>query len=164
MQHKKPSRLQKLLAEPDHVSKTKRKKFVTTIEACEKWISILNEELFGGSLDKIDEIDIRRRRMAYAYYEYYPVRRRRKDWHSKLCMSSHYVSEKFFVEILAHELVHHYQYTHQQPMGHGPSFKAWKRIFGEKGLHLTDVYREEQPSKPSRGHKEKDEVEQSQTK
>lgn len=160
MQHKKSSRLQKLLAEIDHVDRTRReKKFVTTIEDCEKWISILNEELFGGSLSKIDEIDIRRRRLAYAYYEYNPIRRKRSEWRSKLCMNARYVSEKFFVEILAHELVHHYQYTHRQPMGHGPSFKAWKKIFSENGLNLTDVYREQ--DKPQRGYKEEDEVEQS---
>lgn len=156
---KKLSRLQALMA-TDHATNVKLE-YRTTREDVEKWFDILNEEVFGGSLTKLDEIDIRRRRRTYAYYEYEPKRRRKKDRFSKLCMNVRYSSEKFFVEILAHELVHHYQYIKMQPMGHGPSFMAWKTLFREKGLNLAKSYVEEKP-KVKRGLKRENEVESSQ--
>lgn len=153
---KKTSRLQSLMAAADPA--TSRREYRTTREDVELWIGILNEELFGGSLTTPIEIDIRKRRLSYAYYEYEPKRRRKKDRWSRLCMSVRYSSEKFFVEVLAHELVHHYQYIKMQPMGHGPSFMAWRTLFRKKGLNLVKSYVEEKP-KSKRGFKREHEVE-----
>jgi len=148
---KKLSKLEKLMTQTNHKSSSKEK-YVTTIDDCKKWIRILNKELFEGSLTRLDEIDIRRRRMCYAYYHYYPIKKGDDLRYSRLCMSNKYTSEKFFVEILAHELIHHYQYINEQPMGHGPSFMLWKESFNKKGINLVKKYYERKP-KLKRGRK-----------
>lgn len=148
---KKLSRLEKLMTETNHRTSGKEE-YMTTLQDTKKWIRILNKEIFDGSLSKLDEIDIRRRRMCYAYYLYYPITKDDEFRYSKLCMANKYVSEKFFVEILAHELIHHYQYINEQPMGHGPSFMKWKEIFNKKGLNLVKMYYQK-PKKSKRGRK-----------
>ena len=148
---KKLSKLEKLMTETNCKTSSKDE-YVTTLQDCKKWIRILNKELFKGSLKRLDEIDIRRRRMCYAYYLYYPITKDDEFRYSKLCMANKYVSEKFFVEILAHELIHHYQYINEQPMGHGPSLMEWKEIFNKKGLNLVKMYYEK-PKKSKRGRK-----------
>lgn len=148
---KKLTKLERLMAETNPRSET-GDKYETTLRDCRKWMNILNEEIFGGKLPKIKDIDIRRRRNCYAYYLYYPVSKGDDFRYYKLCMKNNYPSKQFFVEILAHELIHHYQYINGQPLGHGPSFMAWKESFNKKGIKLVKVY-VEKPKKPKRGHK-----------
>jgi hypothetical protein len=111
--------------------------YETTIEDCQEWFKVLNRELFENSLPQINEIDIRWRRGAYAYYDY---DERRSSGTCKLLMSKRYKSKKFFIEILAHEMVHHYQYTNNEVMGHGSSFLKWRDKFNKKGLNLARSY------------------------
>lgn len=146
---KKPSKLEKLMTQTN-CKTSEKEEYVTTLQDCKKWIRILNKEIFKGSLTKLDEIDIRRRKMCYAYYLYYPITKNDEFRYSKLCMNRKYVSEKFFVEILAHELIHHYQYINEQPLGHGPSFMSWKEVFNKKGLNLVKMYYEKPKSKRGR--------------
>lgn len=112
--------------------------YETTIEDCQKWFNVLNRELFDSSLPKIDEIDIRWRRKAHAWYDY--DERRSGQGISKLLMNKRYKSKKFFVEVLAHEMVHHYQYIYNEDMGHGSSFFKWRDKFNKKGLNLVRAY------------------------
>jgi CRISPR/Cas system endoribonuclease Cas6 (RAMP superfamily) len=112
--------------------------YEVSVEDCQKWFNILNRELFNNTLPKIDEIDIRWRRGAHAWYDY-------DDRHpgtgiTKLLMSRKYKSKKFFVEVLAHEMVHHYQYIYNEEMGHGSSFFKWRDKFNKKGLNLVRAY------------------------
>lgn len=112
--------------------------YETTIEDCQRWFNILNRELFNCSLPPIDEIDIRWRRRAHAWYDYddrYPG-----TGITRLLMSKRYKSKKFFVEVLAHEMVHHYQYIYNEDMGHGSSFFKWRDKFNKKGLNLVRAY------------------------
>lgn len=125
------SRLAKLLETHDHYE------YETTIEDCQRWFNILNRELFDNSLPPIDEIDIRWRRMAYAYYVYDD---KKENGECALRMNKKYKSKQFFVEVLAHEMVHHYQYTNGERMGHGSSFTKWRGKFNKKGLNLVKVY------------------------
>ena len=53
-----------------------------------------------------------------------------------------YRSKKMFVEVLAHEMVHHYQALHNEPVGHGPSFYRWRDKLNKKGLQHVRVYKE----------------------
>lgn len=149
---KKLSKLEKLMAQTNYGIK-ENEKYVTTLDECKKWIRVLNKEIFDGKLTKLDDIDIRRRKQCYAYYHYYPAKKGDELRYSRLCMSNKYVSEKFFVEILAHELIHHYQYINGLPMGHGPSFMQWKEIFNKKGLNLVKLYYYEKKPKFKRGRK-----------
>lgn len=119
---------------------TKKNRYETTIEDCHKWFRILNQELFSNKLPQIDKIDIRWRRRTHAYYEYYDGPRKRE---CKLCMNKKYSSKQFFVEVLAHELIHHYQFTNGMPLSHGESFVKWKNKFNRKGLNLKVGYKDE---------------------
>lgn len=126
------SKLAKLLSTSEHYD------YETTIEDCNEWFNILNRELFDKTLPPVDEIDIRWRRGAYAWYDY--------DEHkpgtgtARLLMNKRYKSKQFFVEVLAHEMVHHYQYIYNEEMGHGSSFLKWRDKFNKKGLSLSKAY------------------------
>jgi len=116
--------------------------YETRIEDAEKWFRILNTELFKGKLRSLDEIDIRWRRGNHAYYHYiYEADPKKPKYeYTKLCLNKRYKSKKFFVEVLAHELVHHYQFTHGELVNHGPSFTCWSDRFNKKGLKLYRTY------------------------
>lgn len=112
----------------------------TTVEDCEKWFNIINREVFDGQLRPIDEIDIRWRRGSYAYYESFIDTKDPDYMYAKLCMNKRYSSKKFFVEVLAHELVHHYQFLNERKISHGDSFTEWTDTFNQKGLRLVKAY------------------------
>ena len=131
---KQKSKLAKLMeSKEDNV-------YETTYEDCLIWFEILNKELFENKLKPIDEVDIRWRRGAFAYYELISDRETNEYISSKLCMNKRYSSMKFFVEVLSHELVHHFQALHNEPVGHGPSFTRWCEKFNKKGLKLYKAY------------------------
>jgi hypothetical protein len=118
--------------------------YTTTYEDCVKWIRILNRELFSGYLPPVEDIDIRWRRKTLAYYTYFIDTENPRYKKHILCMNKRYKSKRFFVEVLAHELVHHYQFYHDEPMGHGPSFTCWRDLFNKKGLSLAKTYEDEE--------------------
>lgn len=128
------SKLQKLLDE------TNDQLFETTQDDCQKWFRILNRELFNNALAPLDEIDIRWRRGAHAYYESWIDTKDPSYQYTKLCMNKRYKSKKFFVEVLAHELVHHYQFLSEGKASHGESFIGWTEAFNKKGLRLVRAY------------------------
>jgi hypothetical protein len=125
----KKSKLAKLLSTKEHYE------YETTVEDCQKWFNILNRELFNESLPPVSEIDIRWRRGAYAWYECDD-----KQDMAKLLMNKRYKSKQFFVEVLAHEMIHHYQYVYNEEIGHGSSFLKWRDKFNKKGLNLSRAY------------------------
>ena len=128
----KKSKLSKLLSSKEEYE------YETTIKDCYVWFNVLNQELFNNSLPPVNEIDIRWRRGAHAWYDY----DENKPGHgtSKLLMNKRYKSKQFFVEVLAHEMVHHYQYTNNEEVGHGSSFLKWRDKFNKKGLNLVRAY------------------------
>lgn len=132
--HKEKSKLEKLVSSPT------KKPYVTTERACRIWFSILNDELFDGTLSPISEIDIRWRRKVHAFYECTTYSDRPDYLYSKLGMNKRYHSKRFFVEILAHEMIHHWQKLNNEPLGHGPSFSMWNDTFARKGLALDKAY------------------------
>lgn len=126
------SKLEKVMTEKCDLT------YETSVEDCQKWFNILNRELFDGALSQVEEIDIRWRRGAHAWYEYEKGERNRNT--PRLLINKRYKSKKFFVEVLAHEMVHHYQYLNNEEMGHGPSFLKWRGKFNKKGLNLVRAY------------------------
>lgn len=112
--------------------------FEPRVEDVRRWFAIINAEIFKNTLPKIDEIDIRWRRKKFAAYEAH-----KKTGKTKLLISKRYRSKKFFVEILAHELIHHHQFIFSEPMGHGPSFQRWVSKFNKRGLDLAIYYGED---------------------
>jgi hypothetical protein len=118
--------------------------YETTRDDCLEWFSILNEELFDNKLTPIVDIDIRWRRGAWAYYEYVTDTRKNDYAKLRLCMNKRYTNKKFFVEVLAHELVHHYQFLYnERDVNHGPTFICWVDKFNTKGINLVKSYGDE---------------------
>ena len=136
VKRKRKSSLSKLLESNDENI------YETTREDVDRWFHILNRELFDNVLRPFDEIDIRWRRRSHAYYHcvHESDPKKPKYQYTKLCMNKKYTNKKFFAEILAHELVHHYQFTHGEHFGHGRSFTRWNNIFLKKGMRLHKVY------------------------
>lgn len=113
--------------------------YETTEEDCRYWFHVINREIFGGTLPFPDRIDIRwRRNKMYAYHL--------TEWmadgsiRTTLAMSKKYRSKQFFIEVLAHEIVHHWQALNGEPLGHGPSFMSWESKFNSKGIPLVKGY------------------------
>ena len=131
---KQKSQLRKLIESCDDCL------YETTESDCRLWFNILNKELFDNKLSPVDDIDIRWRRGTYAFYECITDTQKQTYLRTKLCMNKRYKSKKFFVEVLSHELIHHYQALYNEPLGHGPSFLMWREKFNGKGLNLVKVY------------------------
>ena len=128
------SKLEKIVKTQSNVS------YEPTIEECKKWFNILNRELFENRLPPVSEIDIRWRRGTHAYYRYIIDDKDPSYYHCTLAINKKYDSKKLFVEVLAHEMVHHWQYVFGEPLGHGPSFFEWRDFFNRKGLNLVKAY------------------------
>lgn len=106
-------------------------KFRPTKQDVEDWFDILNEQIFGNKLPDFTYLRIGRPRNAHAFFTH---------WHDKketeLWISEYFPSKKLFVEILAHEMIHLFQYHYNEPLGHGPSFWVWRDLFNIKGIDL----------------------------
>ena len=115
-------------------------KYKSTVDAAWEWFHILNEQIFGGLLKPVDKIFISNHKNygdVYALYYYNNNKKQNDPCEISVCKS--FEDEKTFVEILAHEMVHHFQYCNDEPLGHGPSFLAWRDNFELKGIKLYRV-------------------------
>lgn len=112
-----------------------RVKYKTTVESAWEWFHIINEQIFGGLLEPVDKIFISNHK-GYDVYALYYFNHRKRGEPSKISFCKTFSCEKMFVEVLAHEMIHHFQYTYGEPLGHGPSFLAWRDNFKLKGLKL----------------------------
>ena len=111
-------------------------KFRPTVEDIKEWFPILNEQIFGNKLKDFTEIRVKKLRRTHAFFNYEDDRSNRDTSIDMHCLFS---SKKLFVEILAHEMVHHFQHSYNEPLGHGPSFLAWRENFKLRGLTLYKV-------------------------
>jgi hypothetical protein len=107
--------------------------FNTTIDDIHIWFDILNEQLFGNKLQPFGKISLKRHKNVHALFHYWP---RKENKPTMLEINRKFENKKFFVEILAHEMVHLFQYQYNEPLGHGPSFFVWSDNFYLKGLKL----------------------------
>lgn len=131
---KQKSKLLKLMKENEQAT------YVTTEDDCVLWFRILNREVFNNQLTPLSEIHIGWKRGTYGYYTKITDTSNPDYLYTKLSMNKKYRSKQFFVEVLAHELIHHYQAIYNQPLGHGPSFIMWRDKLNRKGINLTRVY------------------------
>jgi SprT-like family len=116
--------------------------YETTIEDCRFWFNVLNKDIFDNALPRVTNIIVGRRRGTYAIYECCTDDEDDNYFYSTIYMNTHYKSKKFMVEVLCHEMVHHYQTTYGEPLGHGPSFLRWREKLNKKGLNLVRAYSE----------------------
>jgi hypothetical protein len=110
--------------------------FVSSEEECRKWFDILNEELFNNELRRIP-FDYKSLRKCWAYYQYFPRIPERKE---SIIMHKVYPTHRLFVECLAHEMVHHWQYTKLgwKKVDHGDEFLDWCKKAKSIGLRIGE--------------------------
>lgn len=126
------------------------KKFSPTIEQCQSWFRILNNGMFGGNLI---EPEIAVRKMIYDWgicIANWDNRKCRKGTFNQRIIPYHvpidysiqlhckFPTWKDFIETLAHEMVHLYQFTviKDPYSNHNDSFYSFKERFKKAGLKL----------------------------
>ena len=111
------------------------KRYRPSYEDAKKWFDILNEQIFGNKLVSID-IHVKRHDGYHAFFHYWS---RKENTDPEISLNTTFKNEKLFVEILAHEMIHYFQYSYDEPLGHGPTFWAWRDNLKLKGLTLHKV-------------------------
>jgi hypothetical protein len=110
------------------------------------WFNILNKEIFGNKLTRPKGVFIRERlqlktQRLYAqccgYYDpkdQYPI--------VDLQLSDKFRHVQHFISVLAHEMIHMFQWEYEGSMNHGKKsfFKPWKDKFAKFGIKLQLIY------------------------
>lgn len=112
-------------------------KYTTKISDCKFWYDCINYEIFDFTLPRV-LFEIKILRKNWAYYEYWP---RIPDRPLKIVMSKYYTNKKLFVECMAHEMIHHWQYLNFGASGvdHGEEFLDWCDEFDRRGLLISET-------------------------
>lgn len=94
--------------------------------------NILNHSIFNGKLD-MPNIRIRKLRGALGEYCYDT----KKPEFSEISLTTQYRNMQHFINVLGHEMVHHYQYSIQgDTANHNRKFYRWRNKFNKMGLEL----------------------------
>jgi hypothetical protein len=101
-----------------------------------RWWNLLNNALFDGKLHPPHKIVCRAFRNDYGWCM--PMSKKGKV---QLGISSEFGDRKEFISVLAHEMIHQWQWTVDGNMTHGQTFWQWekqlKRVFN---LPLAESY------------------------
>lgn len=112
------------------------KKFRPTVEDVEEWFHILNEQIFGN---KLPQTKLSVKRLKTGFHALYFYHKKSVNTDTEIQMNCSFDNKKLFVEILTHEMIHHFQHSYDEPLGHGPTFMAWRDNLKLKGLTLHKV-------------------------
>lgn len=110
-------------------------KYAPTIGEAKLWFRIINREVFNGEVQEFDEIEIRRRHGCWGECE----GRHRPHKHCRLSLNHHMLSKKHFITVLAHEMVHNWEWMNFDRMTHGERFLQWKPRMVKFGIVLAET-------------------------
>jgi len=141
--------------------------FCPTKGEIQTWFDNINTHVFHGRIyATFGRVEIRRRHGVWAEYSGWIDPRRNAKSRCKilqelpafrkrprilerkvticglLSITDNFPSKKIFIEVLAHEMVHLYQFLYATPpfsyrsVSHGKTFHAWKPTFEKHGLRL----------------------------
>jgi hypothetical protein len=135
-----------------------KKIYATTEQDIREWFGIINHAVFLGKLrTNFTRVTIARQRGRWAHYTGHtgydcanlsPSLQEELDGVgivSDLSISKKFPNLRGFINVLAHEMVHHYQFECENPgfeptnISHGKSFWSWKNTFRKYGLNLQRV-------------------------
>ena len=118
------------------MSRTHEKcKYVPTKDEIMYWFNIINREIFKNDLPQFRKIEVRRRHGCWG--ECIGDTHKKTGRYSDLSLNHYQKSKKHFIETLIHEMVHHYQWIHENTMTHGETFFAWKPKLAKYNVTLT---------------------------
>jgi hypothetical protein len=61
--------------------------------------------------------------------------------HSVITLSDKWFCPQWFMNVLAHEMVHQWEWLNNDNMTHGPQFFLWRQELSKFGIHLGRAYR-----------------------
>jgi len=109
----------------------------TAIEVTERkvqfWFNVINAAIFDNRLPKFHEIEIGNYKTFHALCEC-------DDVTYTLKIKSKFENRKRFVEVIAHEMIHLYEWVEYQKMTHGKDFYEWKNKLKRYNLDLYKNY------------------------
>lgn len=88
-----------------------------------RWWNLLNNALFDGKLIPPKKIIVKAFRNEHGWCN--PLS---KQGHVQLGINSEFHDRKEFITILAHEMIHQWQWTEVGEMTHGQTFWQWKPL------------------------------------
>lgn len=112
-----------------------KKPYYPTEEVIRYWFAVINRQVFDNALMPFSKIVVKRIPLAWGYVYYDDEI---KSPPLELHMSMKLPNKPFFINILAHEMVHKWQLDINGDTGnHNKHFYSWKQAFNENGLILT---------------------------
>jgi hypothetical protein len=119
----------------DALNKTSKQEYLVTKAKLKRWFDIINEEVFANDLIKIQ---LKVHDHPYELYEptkrysdvraYYIVEDvDTEQEYSYIIVKRQFPSLQLFLKVLVHEMVHHFTWSNDRILNHGPVFKKWKK-------------------------------------
>lgn len=134
------------------ISRQKRYAYRPSKQEINRTYNVLNVALFNGKLNK-PEIHLISRKKYWGLCQslcWYPQRYKTKS-NCEIHLSDKWFCRQWFIDTLAHEMVHQYQWDIDGPrrckqgkepiMSHGPSFFKHKKKLDRHGLNLKTCHR-----------------------
>ena len=111
--------------------------FVTSRETAKERFHVLNQEIFQGRLREPDAIEIDNDPLAWA--SYIPFDQGHDE--EILYLTDEFPDEDFFNHVLAHEMIHIWQWQvlNDHCCGHGSNFMQWVDILTENGYNREKI-------------------------
>jgi hypothetical protein len=111
-----------------------------TLKDIRTWAGILNESCFNGVIPKFRHIKIQKISGQLAACD--PMGWKNDDdiREANLQIDSSFPDFKSFIVILAHEMIHAWQWVIKGKMTHGKTFFQWKEKLLEQGIPLHKEY------------------------
>lgn len=110
-----------------------------TVRSAKRAYTELNRQLFDGQLPPSNAITFEIGNITLKWWAYCVA----ENDYIKIKLLPQYKNRKFFVNILAHEMVHVWEHLNYNKMTHGPRFFEFKEVFIENGFDLSGTYSHE---------------------
>lgn len=121
-----------------------KKGYKPTLKEAKYYYKLLNRYIFDNQLEPT-EIKIGRMRDCWGYCD--DCDSKLHDPQTRIHLTTKYPCIQFFIAVLAHEMIHQYQWEVEGParmrrgrrprFGHGKSFFHWRNKFKKLGIPLT---------------------------
>lgn len=119
--------------------------YIATHRKITYWFNILNKEIFGDKLTKPKGVFIKEKltnkaqrvyAMCHGYYT------KNENPITDLELNNKFRHVQHFISVLAHEMIHIFQWEHEGSMNHGKKsfFNPWKEKFAKFGIKLVLIY------------------------
>ena len=111
-------------------------KFRPTISDCREVFRNINSQVFNN------ELKMPHFRLVYSQ-DYWGMCK--GDWNDpNVCtiyMNKSFLSKRLFIDTMAHEMVHQWEWLNNENMTHGPAFFQWRTELAKFNIHLARKYR-----------------------